>query len=172
MATPMLARCPARERGPGPDLSLVTCREAGCRHLECRRADAARDRLTRPGTARRLQALAYMGHSAPALAARLGVAEHIVRQAQRGMLYPLPAWLASAVSAAYDDLWDVWGGSAWSYHMARRRGFAPPLAWDDDNDHGHGIDDASAGPAEWKPRRRASASRPLGCSVPRSAVAS
>jgi hypothetical protein len=153
----------ARERGPAPDLTLAACRLAGCDHPECRRADAAHDRLTPPvpaaGSARRLQALAWMGHSTPALACRLAVAECVVRRLQRGKPTDVPAALAGAVSAIYDALWDQRGSSPRSAHMAIRRGWCPPLAWDDNPGDPHWIDDPAAGPADWKPRRATLADR-------------
>ncbi|HEY5019107.1 MAG TPA: hypothetical protein VII59_20255 [Streptosporangiaceae bacterium] len=155
--TPSLSCLPARERGPEPDLTLAACRLTGCNHIACRRADAAHDRLTPPvpaaGTVRRLQALALLGHSTGALAARLNVADRVVRRYQRGKPAEVPAALAAAVAALYDDLWDVNGGSAKSVQMAVTRGWAPPMAWDDDPEDDNWIDDPSGAPADWRPRR-------------------
>jgi hypothetical protein len=150
-----------RDPGPAPGLTLAQCRAAGCRHIECQRPPAAHERLgpsvpPAAGTARRLQALAFLGHSTPALAGRLAVAERVIRRIQRGKPAQVPADLAAAVSALYDALWDVRGGSHAAARMAARRGWCPPLAWDDDDEDGHGIDDPAAVPADWKPRRRTS----------------
>src|SRR5258708_40211776 len=111
---------------------------------------------------RRLQALAYGGWSVPELAQHLGVPEHVTRLAQSGTLYPLPERLMSAVEALYDEIWDVPGGNLAAAATARGKGWAPPLAWDDDlpSDQwysGHGIDDPDGCPA---PGWRRPAGRP------------
>ena len=139
-------------RGPAQDLTLAQCAAAGCHHPQCRRAAAAVSRHGRPGTTRRLQALAYCGWSVPDLAQRLGVPAHVARQAQSGTLYPLSGWLTGAVEALYDEVWDVPGESLAAAATARRNGWAPPLAWDDDRRgdqwySGHGIDDPDGRPA-------------------------
>ena len=163
--TTILAERPVSSPGPAPGLMLAACRAAGCRHLECRRAARAHERLTEPrdatGTRRRLRSLAVMGHSTAALAARLNVPSQTVRRLQRGNPAEVPAAIADAVAALYDQLWDVRGTSHHAVRMmAERRGWVPPLGWDDD-EAGHGIDDPSAVPADWKPRgdRRALADR-------------
>jgi hypothetical protein len=104
------------------------------------------------GTSRRLQALAFMGHSAPALAERLDLPEHTFRRLQAGKTSQVPHALAATVDALYDALWDVRGGSAAAVRMARRRHWCPPLAWDDNPEDPHWIDDPSASPADWQPR--------------------
>jgi hypothetical protein len=101
---------------------------------------------------RRLQALGWCGWSVPELARRLGVAGHVARQAQSGTLYPLPERLIRAVDALYDEVWDVPGDSLAAAAAARRKGWTPPLAWDDDRPgdpwySGHGIDDRDGRPA-------------------------
>ena len=116
-----------------------------------------------PGTARRLQALAYTGWSATELGRRLGVTRWTVEQARAGKLDPAPLRVAFAVEALYDELWDVPGGSPGATDMARPCGWCPPMAWDDDRPGdlfytGHGIDDPAGCPApEWRrqPRRPA-----------------
>ncbi len=147
--------------GPAPGLTLAACHASGCSHRECLRAARAHERLTEPrdaaGTRRRLQALAVMGHATAALAARLGVPDRVVRRVQRGNPASVPAALAEAVAVLYDQLWDVRGTSHHAVvKMAGRRGWVPPLGWDDDDEDGHGIDDPAAVPADWKPRRRTS----------------
>lgn len=125
---PTLPCLPVRDHGPEPHLTLA-------------------------GTVRRLQALAYIGHGTPELAARLSVTERTVRWFTRDNPASLGAISAPAVAALYDELWDVPGDSAKTAHMARRLDWCPPLAWDDDNEDGHGIDDPAAAPADWKPCR-------------------
>jgi hypothetical protein len=133
-----LACRPALAYGPAPSLTTV---------------------VTAVGTARRLQALAYNAWSAGALGRRLAIPEHTIRRVQRGEAAQVPQALAEAVSAIYDQLWDKPGPSARAARAARRNGWVPPLAWDDDNDDGHGIDDPQAVPADWKPRRRLTAAQ-------------
>jgi hypothetical protein len=161
-----VARQPGRERGPAPDLSLaslVVCRMTGCRHRECRRATAAHFRLVPPvpaaGTRRRLRALARVGWPAAAIAARLGmavpagIAERAVGRVQGGKIPELPSWLAAAVATLYDDVWDVYGGCEDAAAFAHRRGWAPPMAWDDNPGDPHYIDDPACPVSDWRPRR-------------------
>ncbi len=150
--------CPP-ERGPSPDLTLAACREAGCQHRECQAASAAHARLPltvdATGSARRLQALGYMGWSPEALSGRLPVRPRTVARIQLGLDARIPAALATAVSALYDQIWDVDGESELSARTAAGRNWCPPLAWDDDPGDGNGIDDPAGAPAaNWKPRRR------------------
>ena len=130
-----------------------------CRPAPARGAAPGSPALPAAGTARRLQALAYMGHSARTLAEGLGVPEHYARRVQSGLAATVPRALAADVSALYDALWDKRGTSDASARMARRRGWCPPLAWDDDPGDPHFVDDPAAGPADWRPRPRASAAQ-------------
>lgn len=123
----------------------------------CGQAPRSAAAVPSAGTTRRLRALAFMGHSAGALAARLALADYAVRRLQSGQPAEVPAALAAAVAAVYDDLWDVRGPSARSARVAIRRGFVPALAWDDNPGDPHFIDDPAASPApNWRPRRRLS----------------
>lgn len=115
-----------------------------CRCEPCKRARSVYDkrwRLARiggvellvdsAGTRRRLQALAVVGWSADELAPRLGVAPSMIlhwRTSTSRMRKPT----ADAVRALYDDLWDQPGPSSRAAATARGKGWAPPLAWDDD----------------------------------------
>lgn len=113
------------------------------------------------GSKRRLQALVATGWSQARLARELGLTG-----ANFGAMLrcdQVTAGTARAVSELYDQLWDqpppehdqrarIAASRARRY--AAERGWAPPLAWDDDL-----IDDPGAGPAEgWKrPAKRRSA---------------
>ena len=130
-----------------------------CQPARCYTPVGAPGPVPAAGTARRLQALAFMGHSAPALAACLGVPELSLRRLQAGKAALVPLPLARAVAALYDALWDVRGGSIASARMASHRGWSPPLAWDDDPGDPHWIDDPSAVPADWRPHRLSAAQR-------------
>ena len=109
------------------------------------------------GSMRRLRGLAYNGWSGNALAARLGVTERVVEHIQRGRRgrsARIQAWLAAAVSALYDELWDKRGGCEAVARVASKRGYAPPLAWDDNPGDPHFIDDPACEVSDWRPRRR------------------
>lgn len=120
----------------------------GCRRQAARYenerilARAAGRPLSMPavGTQRRLRALHRIGWPWRTLAERLGMDERhfwslVMR---RGTTRPDKA---AAVAALYDELWDVPGPSARAVQNAERRGWAPPLAYDDDT-----IDDPAAEP--------------------------
>lgn len=103
------------------------------------------------GTARRLQALQYNGWDQAALAQKLGC--------QRGHIWKLSherrnvtVALANRVRDLYDHLWDKHPapskGSNLAKTIARRNGWLPPLAWDEDliddpNHHGYAKDIAA-----------------------------
>ena len=105
------------------------------------------------GTVRRLQALMARGWSRPGLARRLGISRWRSHALLAGA--PVTCREAAAVRRVYDDLWDApppartaperqAAGRAVAF--AGRRGWAVPLAWDDDPGP-HCIDDPSAVPA-------------------------
>jgi len=93
------------------------------------------------GTARRLQALAALGHRYEDVAALLQVGKSRARDltVRHGDLVHRDT--AAAVAAVYDELSMVLGPSSRSRVLAANRGWPPPLAWDDD-----AIDDPAAGP--------------------------
>ncbi len=101
------------------------------------------------GTRRRLHALHAIGWSRRELARRLGVQHNSLRHME--LTGRTSAGLARSVQALYDELWDatpptgtsrervaVEAARAW----ARREGWVPPMAWDDDE-----IDNPAATPA-------------------------
>lgn len=109
------------------------------------------------GTRRRLQALAYNGWPLSELGRRLG---YTGRSAQvrpgQWMAFGVRRRTADRVAALYDRLWDSPPPRATPYqraaatavrNRARARGWAPPLAWDDDT-----IDDPATLP-QHKARR-------------------
>lgn len=95
------------------------------------------------GAARRLQALAALGHNPTTIAAAMGpgATPAIVRntRAEAG------AWISrlnyDRTVAAYEALWNRPGTSNQTRSAAAKLGYAPPLAWDDDT-----IDDPDAEP--------------------------
>lgn len=91
------------------------------------------------GTRRRLEALMWLGWSQAHLGAELGVSRQrvsIIRGEAR-----VDASTARRVRDLYQRLWDQPGPEVRTANKARREGFAPPLAWDDEE-----IDDPSASP--------------------------
>lgn len=98
------------------------------------------------GTRRRLQALVAAGWPQAHLAARLGWDPANFNVLISGSLYPrVQHDTAQAVRELYDALWNVAPDCAPGFArrargVAERRGWAPPLAWDDDT-----IDDPAAG---------------------------
>lgn len=96
------------------------------------------------GARRRLQALMTLGYTATQLGRSAGVSRYVIhdiietqRLVQRGKL--------ALVADLYDELWDAPPpanqGQRYVSNMAARRGWAPPMAWDDDT-----IDDPTAEP--------------------------
>lgn len=100
------------------------------------------------GTRRRLHALAAMGWSLAKLAGRLGV--HRGNLGKTLACEQVTAGTARAVRALYDGLWNQAPpedthadkvAASRIRNLARTRGWAPPLAWDDES-----IDDPAARP--------------------------
>jgi hypothetical protein len=104
------------------------------------------------GSRRRLQALGYTGYSIDDLAYHLGELEDLVQRVQDGRADQLPAAVTVLISAAYDALWDVWGGDDHAAWLARGRRYAPPLAWDDNPGDPHWIDDPGCPASMWQRR--------------------
>jgi hypothetical protein len=112
------------------------------------------------GTRRRLRALAARSWSPQAIEKETGIPAQLIRRDLDGYDDLAPN-LAGAVAAAYDRLWDRVPPTATRADReaaaaiadrAARSGWAPPLAWDDDQ-----IDLPGARPEQgWRPRRRSS----------------
>lgn len=103
------------------------------------------------GTRRRLQALVAIGWSQTYLAGRLGMAVGNLNSLITGRKCDeVTAATARAVVALYDELWEqpapAGHGRTRALIAARKRGWLPPMAWDDD-----AIDNPKAGPAEPEP---------------------
>ncbi len=106
--------------------------------------------LTTVGITRRIQALIWMGYSAPVIAAEAGLHHESIRDSRDE-----PAdWLTVRVRAAVADAYDrlsmrqptaandrYQAGISRSRNMARRKGWSSPLTWDDQT-----IDDPRATP--------------------------
>lgn len=107
-------------------------------------------RVPAVGSRRRLQALVHQGWSVQKLANRLGVDRQRLDSLVHGLHAMVTAETAVAVRELYDDLWDQAppersredrSAAAAARTRARRAGWAPPLAWDEDT-----IDDPAAVP--------------------------
>lgn len=91
------------------------------------------------GVHRRIQALAYMGHSKTVLARELGITESAVHDYMKR-----DTCLSSTVAEiheVYQRLAMVHGDSERLRWQSRKRGWMPPMAWDEDT-----IDDPDAEP--------------------------
>lgn len=82
-------------------------------------------------TARRLQALAALGWSLPTLAARLGWSASVARHRAYATRPSVQLGAARQVADLYEQLSGTPGPSARIRAAAARRGWQPPLAWDD-----------------------------------------
>ncbi|HEY1178253.1 MAG TPA: hypothetical protein VGF17_19025 [Phytomonospora sp.] len=113
------------------------------------------------GTMRRVQALYALGWTCPEIGARMGVSGARVGHILNGLYGRVTPETAARVRAVYDELGMtvpqdkpmVRRGDCPIHERARRdarrRGYAPPLAWDDDT-----IDDPAARPDRAALRRR------------------
>lgn len=128
---------------------IAGCREACCRAAHATYRRRLRDRqylagghmqIDGTGTFRRFQALVAMGYPLDMISIRLGRCKswgsHLLR-AQKGV----HRRTAREVSALYDEWSMTAGPSDQARKSAKRRGWAGPLAWDDDT-----IDDPDAQP--------------------------
>ena len=134
---------------PGTPTCYHRCR---CRCRRCslskQRADVWRElhpqSVDAAGTRRRLQALAAAGWPMTWLDARLGYRPGRCYQTTRRQWVTLR--VAAEIAELYDALWDQPSGAGREDRRARTmaatKGWAPPLAWDDDT-----IDDPDATPS-------------------------
>lgn len=106
--------------------------------------------LTTVGITRRIQALIWMGYSAPVIAAEAGLHHESIRDSRDEPADWLTVRVRTAVADAYDRLAmrqpvavndRYQAGISRSRNMARRKGWVSPLAWDDRT-----IDDPRATP--------------------------
>ena len=98
-------------------------------------------RIDSTGTVRRLQALVALGYPAASLGERIGVSAtntaHTLRATQ------VTVRRARQVAVLYEQCSHLPGESKRARMRARRQGWAPPLAWDEDT-----IDDPAAFPVD------------------------
>lgn len=95
------------------------------------------------GTVRRLQGLVAIGWTQDVLARRLGIAPRNAKRLFNSSDRMVTARYARAVAALFDELQMTPGPSDRARRHAERRGWVPPLAWDEDS-----IDDPAARPVQ------------------------
>ena len=98
------------------------------------------------GTTRRLRALVATGWAQSLLASRLGISASNATPLFDGSRANVQLRTVRAVRDLYDELWDTPGDSTRARNDARRKGWFPPLAWDDDT-----IDDPASRPHPGEP---------------------
>jgi hypothetical protein len=97
--------------------------------------------VTAIGTTRRLQALVAIGYNQESLCELTGIDRSAMSLLVRGRIPRIRTATADAVIAVYDSISMTPGPSHPARARAHRKGWAPPLAWDDDH-----IDDPDARP--------------------------
>lgn len=148
--------CPKARHDHGTNRAYVADR---CRCFYCQRANSRWQKRKRHlqanpnrpaafvpsiGVARRLQALAAVGWASGDLAPLLGTYDSDVMRWRRAERPMVTAAVHARVAALYDELWDKPPTGRYIkkvINLARREGYAPPLAWDDDR-----LDDPTAQP--------------------------
>lgn len=114
------------------------------------RNQGVQSRVSPIGTQRRLRALVAMGYTWRALDSHLGYHNMAEKWGNQPLRYVFPSTVAK-VSAVYEKLSMTLppntsaaerAGVTKARGLARRKGWAPPLAWDD-------IDDPSEQPTDW-----------------------
>lgn len=100
---------------------------------QCLRTGPPRSLVPALGAIRRVQALLALGHTHRAIAALLpnqdpSVTMKLIARKQPGVTF---RYLHEAIAAAFDQLAMVPGRSEQTRRRARRRGYMPPLAWDE-----------------------------------------
>lgn len=130
---------------PFRPIACEPCLAANRRHEKVRRHRALNGRpgyLPALGVQRRIRALVALGWPMATLAPKLGISE----QALLNLLYPHGRTRGQVQQATYVKVSDLYdrlsmtpGPSERARQMARRRSWAPPLAWDDDE-----LDDPNA----------------------------
>lgn len=106
-----------------------------------------------------MRALVCRGWGARAISDAQGIPEADTARMLTGELARVTPGMAAAAAAAYERLWDRQPPERTraerqraraARERARRNGWAPPMAWDDDD-----LDDEAGGPAlDWKRRER------------------
>ena len=93
-----------------------------------------RGRVPAHGSTRRLRALTVMGWSMAELGARAGVDPDSLNKVRAGNHPTIGPKFAAIAEELYDELWDQRGPNTRAATAALRKGWLPPLAWDDIDD--------------------------------------
>lgn len=140
---------------PHGDNRRYTINRCRCDDCIAAHTKAARDRrraivygthrghIDATGTIRRLRALVAIGHSGRQIAQALDVDPSWIRALYRSDHPVVHEDTAGLFAALYERLQGTAGPSEAARRMAVRRGWAPPLAWEDDT-----IDDPQASPVD------------------------
>lgn len=143
---------------PHGDNRRYTINRCRCGPCTTAHTDAARERrraivygthrghIDATGTIRRLRALVAIGHSGNQIAEALNVDPSWIRALYRGDHPLVHEDTADLFAALYERLQGTPGPSDAARRMAVRRGWVPPLAWEDG-----AIDDPAASPVEASP---------------------
>lgn len=114
------------------------CREATNRYERTRRKTQevydTRWLIDGTGTRRRVQALHVLGWSGAVLAARLGWTQQRISQLTSGEQTHTHRETAARVARLYEELCMTFGPSTITKARAARKGWMPPLAWDNIDD--------------------------------------
>lgn len=126
---------PVQRRTHGTNSGYKTCHCCDCRraHAESlRRFRSGRSDkiLDATGCRRRLQALQALGWSSSKIGRVAGINPGSIQRLLRAQ--QVRSSTAALVGRAYDDLSMKVGPSTAVRELARRKGWPPPLAWDDD----------------------------------------
>lgn len=131
------------------------CRVANAEYAKARRygVKAVRDVGVDPtGTIRRLRALAAVGWGWTAIAGKTGIYPEHLWRLSKDVPPKVHRSTAGKITALYDEVWGLEPpretsaqrhNATYARNIARKRGWAPPMAWDDD-----GIDDPDAQPSD------------------------
>lgn len=127
---------------------LQAYREDRCRCIICRQTVALRyapptTLIDGTGTARRIQALVFIGYSLQEIQERLGFDVAHIAHAHHPRVTVGPA---RAVLHLYNELWRKPQNVPYRRKYARARGWVGPLSWDDDT-----IEDPAVRPAGIRP---------------------
>lgn len=137
--------CSARRHGDAAAYYRYRCRCADATedYRLCRKRSREGRHVPRwvdgTGSARRLQALAALGYGLLDLADHLGWRKSRVQNVQTLKASRVCLSTVERVTRVYDELAMTPGPSTRARDLARRKGWVPPLAWDDDT-----IDDPNA----------------------------
>lgn len=106
------------------------------------------------GVTRRLRALSAMGYSSYYIADRLGVLQSSLRGLYQGTQPRTRATTFDTIEALFDELCMTPGPSNSAMIRARKKGWLPPLAWDDIDDPNEGEATASVSEDRYVPLDR------------------